>query len=96
MGVRETSLEVYFSKVLPDLTERQNQVLIPFYENPGKDYTNHEIARYIGLPINCVTGRTQELRGEGKRGVHPPILRWKNRREDKVTGNMAKSMEFYI
>ncbi|KXB08780.1 hypothetical protein AKJ59_00460 [candidate division MSBL1 archaeon SCGC-AAA385M02] len=96
MSVRETSLEAYYDKVLPELTERQEQVLIPFYENPGRDYTNHEIARYIGLPINCVTGRTQELRGEGERGVQPSILRWKERRKDKVTGNNAKSMEIIV
>jgi len=61
-NVQPTSLEAYHEKVL--LPECQEQVLDVFFENPGRDFTNQEIAKALGWEICSITGRTFELRGK--------------------------------
>lgn len=58
--VRDTSLHAYHNHVVPILGSRQKEV----YEALKKlcYATNAMIARSLKLPINCVTGRTLELR----------------------------------
>jgi len=81
-GVQETSLEVYFDKVLPKLAECQQKVLDIFYENPGRDWTNMELAEYLGWSVNRVTPRTYELRKKG-------FLRLSQKRMCGITRNRA-------
>ena len=56
--MNDTSLQS-FEKILPRIGERQHQVLehLSWVGNA----TNAMIAASIKLPINCVTGRTNEL-----------------------------------
>lgn len=54
-----TSLEAY-SKILPELGERQLQV---FNALKKLEYaTNAMLSKELNLPINCITPRTNELR----------------------------------
>jgi len=77
--LRETSLDVYFDEVLPTLGARQKQVLNVFFENPGRDFSNMELAEYLNWSINRVTPRTYELRGRR-------ILTESRKRKCGVTG----------
>ena len=81
-GVQPTSLEAYFEKVLPKLAECQQRVLDVFYENPDRDWTNMELAEYLGWSVNRVCPRVLELREKG-------ILVRSCRRRCRVTGNNA-------
>ena len=58
----DTSLDAWNS-VRQTLGVRQRAVLdvIKYLKDP----TNSEISQYIGLPINCVTPRVNELRSKG-------------------------------
>ena len=58
----ETSLDAY-KGIKAELGKRQTVVLdvIKHLKNP----TNVEISRYLGLPINTITPRTNELRKKG-------------------------------
>lgn len=60
--ITQTSLEAY-KEVFPHLGERQSEV----YNGLKKlrYATNAMIAKYLNLPINCVTPRCQELRKKG-------------------------------
>ena len=59
MTVTNTSLQA-FEYVRDSLGERQSQVLDAIYKL--QYCTNTQIAKYLHIPINCVTGRTNELR----------------------------------
>jgi len=60
--VLDTSIEAY-QNIKSQLGSRQRVVLdvIRYLETP----TNVEISRYLGLPINTITPRTNELRKKG-------------------------------
>ena len=74
-AMQETSLMAYFSDVLPDINEKQRQVLRVFIDNPSMTFTNRELARELRWEINSVTPRVYELRGRDKRFVmDEPIL----------------------
>lgn len=74
-AMQETSLEVYFSNVLPDIGDKQREVLRVFIDNPTMTFTNRELARELRWEINSVTPRVYELRGRDKRFVmEEPIL----------------------
>ena len=62
-NVRETSILAY-CEVLENLGERQQEVYKSIKEL--KSCSNSMISKYLNLPINCITGRVNELR---KRGV---------------------------
>lgn len=81
--VQQTSLDVYYNKVLPNLPERQREVLQVFLDNPYRDFTNWEIAVYLNWTINRVTGRVWELRNE------EGLLVQSCKRKCNVTGNTA-------
>lgn len=65
-AMQDTSLEVYFSNVLPDIGKRQKAVFKIFHENPTMTFTNTELARELRWAINRVVPRVYELRGKGK------------------------------
>lgn len=86
MSVRDTSLAAY-EEVSPKIGERQKAVLdtIRVAKRP---VNNQEIAGYLGVPINTITPRTNELVGLGKvelafKGVFPLTKRtvcyWKTK-----------------
>ena len=81
--MQTTSLEAYFSDVLPDIGEKQAQVLQVFIDNRGKDFTNLELSRELGWEINRVVGRVHELRGEGPNNPmkYNPLLVESGRRQ---------------
>ena len=89
--MRSTSLEAYFGEVVPKLSQMQSAVLKVFFDNPAMDLTNMEIADDLGWSINRVTGRTYEMRGQGKNNPlkHNPVLIESRQRPCRVTGNTA-------
>ena len=80
--VQQTSLDVYYQKVLPNLMRRQREVLRVFIDNPYRDFTNMELSVYLRWSINRVTPRVLELRNKG-------LLVKYCRRRCGVTKNMA-------
>ena len=60
--IQQTSLIAYFS--LKNLSKREKQVYDVI--KMGCPITNNEISKYINLPINCITGRTNSLVKKGK------------------------------
>jgi len=84
--VQQTSLEAYYSDVLPSLSQRQKLILGVLLQ--GGDWTNTEISSYLGIPINTVTPRVNEL-------VHPkdpkekPLIEEVGKRKCKITGRTA-------
>ena len=60
--IQLTSLEAFMS-VLPELGDRQKQVLDVIRKIPY--VCNYEISVILGLPINSVTPRVKELRDLG-------------------------------
>jgi len=59
----DTSLQAWES-IKEGLSKKQKQVLGAIIMN--EEATNEEIATYLGVGINCVTGRTCELLEMGK------------------------------
>ncbi len=93
-AMQDTSLDAYFLHLLPNLGKRQKEVLQVFIINSAMDLTNAEVADDLEWSINRVTGRTQELRGEGKHTPfkrNPPLV-WTERRPCRITKNMATPM----
>jgi len=74
--ILDTSLDA-FQSIIPELGSRQAAVydIIRHLNNP----TNAEISRFMGMPINTITPRTNELR---KRGLVTDA----GKRECSVTG----------
>lgn len=56
--MRDTSLDAYHS-IKPELGKKQSDVLRAI--RILKSATNQEIGNFLGIPINRVTGRTNEL-----------------------------------
>lgn len=84
MTATDTSRLAYASKVRPTLGLRQVQVLEAMKER--QDWSNTELSKALGWPINTVTPRVNELRKygcvefAGKRVCHVTGLRvmaWK-------------------
>lgn len=76
--IQNTSIKSYLNEVAPTLGARQIHVLEVFEQNPGRDFTNSELAQALEWTINRVTGRVKELRD-----VH--ILEESRKRKCKVT-----------
>lgn len=63
--VQETSIEAY-REIKPKLNDMQERVIAVIYERPFmRDYTNRELAHFMGVDVCHVTGRTYELRQKG-------------------------------
>ena len=59
--MRDTSLQAY--QQLNHISAKQADVLICIHGNP--DCTDKQISTLLGWPINCVTGRRNELEKAG-------------------------------
>ena len=79
--MKDTSLDAY-SEIKPELGARQKAVLdtLTYLKNA----TNTEISKYMGLPINQITPRINELRKKGR-------VTEGGKRECKVTGKIVHS-----
>lgn len=62
--VQSTSVAAYYERVRPKLGEKQAAV-IRTMRHSDKDWSNNELARSLGWPINTVTPRVKELREMG-------------------------------
>lgn len=60
--IQETSMQAY-KQIKDELGKRQHEVFIAIVNLERA--TNSMIAKHINLPINCITGRTNELRKKG-------------------------------
>ena len=58
--IQETSRQAYY-KILDDGTLGTNQIKILWYIVSHPDFTDLEISNETNIPINCVTGRRNEL-----------------------------------
>ncbi len=89
-AMQSTSLDVYFSNVLPDIGNNQREILIIFTENPTMTFTNRELARELRWEINSVTPRVYELRGRDKRFyMEEPILVESEKRLCRIGNRMS-------
>lgn len=60
--VRDTSRAAYAEqRVAGRLSHTQARIHALLKRDPAQDYTRSEIGRALGLPINVVTGRVNEL-----------------------------------
>lgn len=60
--VRDTSRTAYAEqRASGRLNNTQQRIVDLLRAHPGRDYTRSEIGRALGLPINVVTGRVNEL-----------------------------------
>lgn len=77
--IQDTSMEAY-QNIKPELGSRQKVVLdvIRHLNSP----TNVEISRYLGLPINTITPRVNELRKKG-------LVCNAGKRNCSITGSMV-------
>lgn len=87
MTVADTSLDAYRAHTARDLTEGQARVMA--YIRPGVDFTRSEIAQSIGMPLQSVCGRANEL-VEAKKLEHGP------RRNCSITGNGANPVRLPV
>lgn len=78
--IQQTSLDSYYGEVVPTLGNRQKKVVEAF---ESQSFTNTELSRFLGWPINTVTPRVKELREKG-------YLIELTVRPCAVTGRMAK------
>ena len=79
--IQQTSLEAWHD-IQRDLGRRQAQVFNIFVTHPCFNYTNTELSRILGLPINQITPRVFELRQRG-------LLVEATRRVCNVTGRVV-------
>jgi len=91
--MQETSLDAYFSEVLPTLGERHQQVLKIFMENTSMNFTNMELSDELDWSVNRVTPRVFELRGMGKNNPlkNKPILVKSELRPCRITKRMVNA-----
>lgn len=90
--MQDTSLTAYYGEVLDSLADKHRQVLRVFAENPAMDFTNAELSRELEWPINTVTPRVYELRGEDRHvpiDHDNPLIVKTQRRQCTVTGRSA-------
>jgi len=60
--IRQTSLEAY-SRIKKELGKRQQEIYDGFLGNGS--CTNLELSKFLGIPINQITPRTNELVKQG-------------------------------
>ncbi len=76
MPVAQTSKEAY-TLIQDELGERQLTVLNALAYL--KTANNNQLSHYLGLPINCITGRIKELRDKW-------LVEFRYEKEDVLTG----------
>lgn len=95
--MQKTSLDVYFREVLPDINEKQLEILKLFHDNPTMNFTNWEIHDELGWEINSVTPRVYELRGLDKRfPMTHPILIFSERRVNRIKRRSPDDIKYAI
>jgi predicted transcriptional regulator len=82
----QTSLDAYDS-IRRDLRPKENLVLGALIALKGKA-TNKEIADYLGMPINCITGRMNALVNELK------VVKPGDKVKDPITGIKSQQWHF--
>ena len=65
MGVQDTSSEVYYNEVKPNLNTKQRTVFIAL-QMSKRPVCNQELSDYLQQPINTITPRVNELVVMGK------------------------------
>lgn len=84
-NMQDTSLESYFNYVLPEIGDKQREVIRIFIDNPSMTFTNKELARELCWEINSVTPRVYELRGRDKRfQMIEPLLIESEKRQCRI------------
>ena len=58
--MRSTSLEAY-NKIVPNLGQKQQRMLMKYMKYKQLAFTDYEMAKILGWPINTVTPRRGEL-----------------------------------
>lgn len=92
--MQSTSIEAYRDIRKTKINRSQSQVLNLFLAHPSYNYTNNEISKILHMPINEVTPRVYELRGEDPRFpdlVKNPLLVEAAVRKCNVTGRNCKA-----
>lgn len=79
-----TSINAYYGSVKPTLGPRHKAVMEAFVRK--ENFSNSELANFLGWPINTVVPRTNELRNKG-------MLRSAGKRKCKVTGMEVMTWE---
>jgi len=92
-----TSLMAYFGFVEDKLQELEKQVLEVFVENTTLTFTNCELGYELNLPDKSITGRTNRLRGLGKKNPFKdrPYLVVFEKRPCRRTGFTAQAMALH-
>jgi len=90
-AMQETSLLVFWGEIEPTLQPRQKEIIQIFRENYTMDFTNKELAEYLGLDTCSITGRVYSLRGRGKDNPFTawPLLIKSRTRKCNITGRTA-------
>ena len=59
--VHSNSVKVYREKIKPELSGRKLQV-IQAIRDLGNQATMYEVSEHLNVPLNCISGRTSELK----------------------------------
>lgn len=87
-GVRDASMIAYRSLEWSGRMTRQQKLVMDFFAiNPQRDYTRQELADALGLGINVICGRVNELMKEPF-----ALLEEGDRRECRITGESAHAL----
>jgi hypothetical protein len=86
MPAQDTSLQAYFTEVLPTLADRHRKVLEVL--STVDNATNNELKEMLGWEINRVTGRVNEL-AFPKDKNKKPLIEIAYKRPCKITGRKA-------
>lgn len=92
MSVQDTSLFSYFGEALPNTNKNHQKILGVLKNGRQQDYTNMEIANFLGWSINRITPRVYELRGLEKDSLLyglPPLVVQSTVRKCRITGRQA-------
>ena len=84
MTASDTSVQAFESRVRPTLVTRHMAVLSAMADR--EDWSNTELSRRLGWPINAVTPRIHELRM-----MKPAKVEFSQKRQCMVTGLTVKA-----
>lgn len=88
-GVRDTSMSAYRHLEWSGKMSKQQKIVVDFFvANPGRRFTRQELSKALGLGINAVCGRVNELLAEPMM-----ILRENGRKKCEVTQNDVNALE---
>jgi len=92
-----TSINIYFGKIEDELQDREKDVLGIFTDNTTMTFTNCELGKELNLPDKSITGRTNRLRGLGKKNPYKdnPYLVVVEKRKCTASGFTAQAMAIH-